>query len=50
VGGLTTIVLMFISEAIFGDGLEALTIWSIMGSAVIVIAFGMLAHDMVRSR
>jgi hypothetical protein len=50
VGGLTTIVLMFISDAVFGAGLDTVTIWSLTGSAVIIAAFGVLAHDMVRMR
>jgi hypothetical protein len=50
IGGLTTIVLAFISDALFGAGLDAVTIWSLTGSAVIVAAFGMLAHDMLRIR
>jgi len=46
VGNLLTIVLMLISDAIFGSGLEAITGWSLLGSGVIVIAFGVLVYDM----
>ncbi|KAH6917403.1 hypothetical protein BKA70DRAFT_1418152 [Coprinopsis sp. MPI-PUGE-AT-0042] len=47
VGNLLTIVLMLISDAIFGLGLEAITRWSLIGSSVIVFAFGVLVYDMV---
>ncbi|TEB35071.1 hypothetical protein FA13DRAFT_1438554 [Coprinellus micaceus] len=40
VGNLLTIVLMLISDSIFGSGLESFTLWSLFGSSVIVIAFG----------
>ncbi|KAI5898240.1 uncharacterized protein SCHCODRAFT_02744507 [Schizophyllum commune H4-8] len=45
VGSLLTIVLVVISDALWGAGLEALTFWSICGSTIIVAAFGMLAYD-----
>ncbi|KAJ2921784.1 hypothetical protein H1R20_g15310, partial [Candolleomyces eurysporus] len=47
VGNLLTIVLMLISDIIFGSGLESLTFWSLFGSGVIVVAFGILTYDMV---
>ncbi|KAJ3544357.1 hypothetical protein NMY22_g2804 [Coprinellus aureogranulatus] len=46
VGNLLTIVLMLISDIIFGSGFESLTFWSLIGSGVIVLAFGILAYDM----
>lgn len=45
VGSLLTIVLVVISDALWGAGMEALTFWSISGSTIIVAAFGMLAYD-----
>ncbi|KAF6766055.1 hypothetical protein DFP72DRAFT_865423 [Ephemerocybe angulata] len=36
VGNLLTIVLMLISDIIFGSGLESITLWSLLGSGVIV--------------
>ena len=50
VGSLLTIVLVFISDAIFGDAVDTVTIWSTLGCSAIVFAFGMLAYDMVRGR
>jgi len=35
---------------IFGAGIEVLTFWSVTGSAMIVLAFGVLAYDMFRKR
>lgn len=46
VGNLLTIVLVFISDIVFGGGAETITIWSLLGSASIVVAFGVLAWDM----
>ncbi|KAF9568408.1 hypothetical protein CPC08DRAFT_404065 [Agrocybe pediades] len=46
VGNLLTIVLVLISDIIFGAGFEVLTTWSLLGSGVIVLAFGVLAYDM----
>ncbi|KAJ3499872.1 hypothetical protein NMY22_g19465 [Coprinellus aureogranulatus] len=37
VGNLLTIVLMLISDIIFGSGFESLTFWSLLGSGVIVL-------------
>lgn len=50
VGNLLTIVLVLISDVIFGSGLDALTVWSLLGSGVIVLAFGVLAYDMFKTR
>ncbi|KAK7058981.1 hypothetical protein VNI00_001605 [Paramarasmius palmivorus] len=47
VGGLLTIVLVFISDVLLG-ATEALTAWSVLGSATIIAAFGVLAYDMVK--
>ncbi|KAF9478535.1 hypothetical protein BDN70DRAFT_879881 [Pholiota conissans] len=49
VGNLLTIVLVLLSDVIIG-GVEVLTIWSIMGSGVIVLAFSVLAYDMLSKR
>ncbi|KAF8642325.1 hypothetical protein AX16_009595 [Volvariella volvacea WC 439] len=46
VGNLLTIVLVFLSDIIFGPGAEIMTFWSVLGSIVIVLAFGILAYDM----
>ncbi|KAF8974052.1 hypothetical protein BDZ97DRAFT_1778191 [Flammula alnicola] len=50
VGNLLTIVLVLISDVIFGGGTEVLTVWSLLGSGVIVLAFGVLAYDMFTKR
>lgn len=50
VGNLLTIVLVLISDIIFGAGIEVLTFWSVTGSALIVLAFGVLAYDMFRTK
>lgn len=50
IGSLLTIVLMFISDIIFGNGLEQVTLWNLMGAGAIVTAFGVLAHDTLRRR
>lgn len=47
VGGLLTIVLVFISDVLLGET-DALTLWSVLGSATIIAAFGVLAYDMTR--
>jgi len=44
VGSLLTIVLVFLSDIMFGSGY--VTIWSLAGSGVIVAAFAVLAYDM----
>ncbi|TFK41180.1 hypothetical protein BDQ12DRAFT_428998 [Crucibulum laeve] len=46
VGNLLTIVLVVFSDVIFGSGTDSLTVWSLLGSGVIVAAFGVLAYDM----
>ncbi|KDR84970.1 hypothetical protein GALMADRAFT_233487 [Galerina marginata CBS 339.88] len=50
VGNLLTIVLVLISDLLFGAGLEVVTFWSLTGSGVIVLAFGVLAYDMFTKR
>jgi len=50
VGNLLTIVLVLISDIIFGNGMNTLTIWSLVGCATIVFAFGVLAYDMFPSK
>ncbi|KAJ3779197.1 hypothetical protein FB446DRAFT_711296 [Lentinula raphanica] len=49
VGGLLTIVLVFFSDILLG-ATESLTIWGVAGSATIVVAFGVLAYDMLQLR
>lgn len=38
---------MFVSDAVFGAGMEVVTFWNFMGSVAIVVAFGILAEDLV---
>jgi hypothetical protein len=49
VGGLLTIVLVFISDIIIGSASDVTT-WSVAGASAIVMAFGMLAYDMFTRR
>lgn len=48
VGSLLTIVLVFLSDFIFGGAVETITVWALLGSVSIVVAFGILAYDMVK--
>ena len=50
VGNLLTIVLVLASDAIFGNGAETITMWSLIGCGMIVGAFAVIAADMLRSR
>jgi len=50
VGNLLTIVLVLISDCVFGAGIDTLTVWSLLGSGSIVLAFGVLAYDMFTKR
>ncbi|KAL6309937.1 hypothetical protein BKA93DRAFT_814298 [Sparassis latifolia] len=50
VGNLLTIVLVFLSDIIFGGAVKTITAWSLLGSASIVTAFGVLAYDMTKER
>ena len=50
VGNLLTIVLVFLSDTIFGGAADSVTVWSVLGCGSIVLAFGILAYDMTRGR
>ncbi|KAH9944348.1 uncharacterized protein BXZ73DRAFT_39969 [Epithele typhae] len=50
VGNLLTIVLVFASDAVFGNAVETITVWSLLGCGSIVLAFGILAYDMMKGR
>lgn len=50
VGNLLTIVLVFISDIIFGGAVHTITVWSLLGSGGIITAFGVLVYDMLRKR
>jgi hypothetical protein len=50
VGNLLTIVLVFISDILWGGLAETVTFWSVMGAGVIVSAFGVLAYDIFHER
>lgn len=50
VGNLLTIVLVEISNVVFGDGMKTITLWSVLGSVMIVGAFAVLAVDVMRVR
>lgn len=49
VGNLLTIVLVLMSDSIFGSATETLTSWSLIGSGMIVCAFAILTFDTFRS-
>jgi hypothetical protein len=49
VGGLLTLVLVFLSDVIIHGATEAITVYRVLGSSAIVVAFGMLAYDMYQS-
>ncbi|KAI5122614.1 hypothetical protein M0805_004825 [Coniferiporia weirii] len=49
VGNLLTIVLVMISDLIFGNAIETLTVWSIVGSGMIISAFAVLAYETFRA-
>ncbi len=50
VGSLLTIVLVFLSDMIFGGAVDTLTVWSVLGCSSIVVAFAILAYDMASGR
>ncbi|EKM61070.1 uncharacterized protein PHACADRAFT_247425 [Phanerochaete carnosa HHB-10118-sp] len=50
VGNLLTIVLVFISDIIFGGSVQSVTGWSLLGSGAIIVAFGVLAYDILRKQ
>ncbi|KAF7985362.1 hypothetical protein HWV62_6591 [Athelia sp. TMB] len=49
VGNLLTIVLVLISDLIFGDSANTITVWSLVGSGAIVSAFAVLVYEMSRA-
>ncbi|KIY64193.1 hypothetical protein CYLTODRAFT_425432, partial [Cylindrobasidium torrendii FP15055 ss-10] len=49
VGGLLTIVLVFIADILWGAGLQAVSIGGVVGSCIILLAFTILASDLVRA-
>ncbi|KAJ7597011.1 hypothetical protein C8J56DRAFT_918918 [Mycena floridula] len=49
VGGLLTIVLVSLSDILW-SGLAVITLWSVVGCSVIVLAFAILVYDMSRTR
>jgi len=50
VGNMLTIVLVLISDCLFGGGIDTLTVWSLLGSGGVVVAFGVLTYDMFTKR
>ncbi|KAH8835294.1 hypothetical protein DL96DRAFT_1573645, partial [Flagelloscypha sp. PMI_526] len=50
VGNLLTIILVMVSDVFFGAGIQALTIWSVLGSSIISVSFGVLALGYVTQR
>ena len=50
VGNLLTIVLVFVSDIVFGGAVHTITAWSLLGSGGIVVAFGVLAYDMLQQK
>ncbi|KAJ7630917.1 hypothetical protein FB45DRAFT_916927 [Roridomyces roridus] len=50
VANLLTIVLVFISDILFGAGVQAVTLGGVVGCAVIVLAFALLIYDMTDKR
>lgn len=48
VGNLLTIVLVLLSDITVGQGIDVITPWNLAGSCGIIVAFGILAFDMVR--
>ncbi|PIL31921.1 transporter [Ganoderma sinense ZZ0214-1] len=50
VGSLLTIVLVFLSDAIWGGAVDMVTIWSVLGCTSIIVAFAILAYDMMKGR
>ncbi|TBU35294.1 hypothetical protein BD309DRAFT_970868 [Dichomitus squalens] len=47
VGNLLTIVLVFLSDAIWGGAVDKVTFWAVLGCGSIVIAFAILAYDLM---
>ncbi|KAI0669857.1 hypothetical protein C8Q78DRAFT_1038107 [Trametes maxima] len=50
VGSLLTIVLVFLSDAVFGGAVETVTVWSLLGCGAIIAAFAILAYDLTKRR
>ena len=48
VGSLLTIVLVILTDILFKNGLETLSLWDITGSGMIVLAFAALVYDSFR--
>lgn len=48
IGGLLTIVFVFLSDIIFGGAVQTITFWSLLGCGSIVAAFSVLAYDMMQ--
>jgi hypothetical protein len=48
VGNLLTIVLVLLSDVTIGQGVDVITPWNLVGSGGIIVAFGILACDMVQ--
>jgi hypothetical protein len=44
-----TIVLILISDALFGNAAQTVTVWGLGGAAVIIAAFAVLARDMLKA-
>jgi len=49
IGNLLTVVLIFVSDVLFGAGMKVVTFWNFTGSVAIVAAFGVLVGDLVTS-
>ena len=49
IGNLLTVVLIFVSDVMFGAGMKVVTFWNFIGSVAIVAAFGVLVGDLVTS-
>lgn len=49
VGNLLTIVLVLISDSVFGNGANTITLWGLLGCGMIVGGFAILAIDMLRA-
>ncbi|KAH9950367.1 hypothetical protein B0H21DRAFT_532263 [Amylocystis lapponica] len=50
VGSLLTIVLVLLSDIVFGGAVGTVTLWSLGGSGIIMVAFAVLAYDMMQAR
>lgn len=50
VGSLLTIVVVMLTDIVFKNGLETLTVWDVTGSGMIVCAFAALAYESFKHR